>query len=287
MKAVVVTGVSSGIGLATAELLARRGIHVFGSVRRAADADRATAACEGHFTPLVFDINDERLVEEAANEVRAHLGGERLFGLINNAGIAIPGPTLELSVADFRHQIEVNLTGAFAVTKIFLPLLGTDRSLNGSPGRIVNISSVGGRRGLPFMGAYVASKHALEGWSECLRRELMLYGIDVIIVGPGAVATPIWDKAEAIDLSPYRTSEYRDALLKFREQMLRDGRRGYAPERIAASVWTALSVRRPRTRYAVVPRRLINWTLPGILPSRLLDQLIGRFLGLRIAKQLG
>jgi NAD(P)-dependent dehydrogenase (short-subunit alcohol dehydrogenase family) len=284
MKAVVVTGVSSGIGLATAGLLARRGIHVFGSVRRASDADRAMAACEGHFTPLVFDLNDEKLIEEAAREVRVRLGAERLFGLVNNAGIAVPG---HLSVADFSRQIEVNLTGAFAVTKRFLPLLGTDRSLNGRPGRIVNISSVGGRRGLPFMGAYVASKHALEGWSECLRRELMLYGIDVIIVGPGAIATPIWDKAEAIDLSPYQTSEYRDALLKFRELMLRDGRNGYPPERVAAVIWTALSVQRPRTRYAVVPRRLINWTLPGLLPARLLDRIIGRFLGLRIAKGHG
>lgn len=287
MKTAVVTGVSSGIGLATAGMLSRRGVHVFGSVRRASDAERVAAACDGNFTPLVFDVTDEKLIERAAGEVRARLGGERLFGLVNNAGIAVPGPTLHLSVADFRHQIEVNLTGAFAVTRSFLPLLGADRSLNGCPGRIINVSSVGGRRGLPFMGAYVASKHALEGWSECLRRELMLYGIDVIVVGPGSVATPIWDKAEEIDLSPYQTSDYRDALLKFRDKMLRDGRKGYPPERVAAAIWTALSVRRPRTRYAIVPRRLINWTLPGILPPRLLDQIIGGFLGLRASSHFG
>ncbi len=287
MKAAVVTGVSSGIGLATAATLARNGIHVFGSVRRVADAERATAACEGNFTPLIFDVTDEKLIEEAAREVRGRLGGERLFGLVNNAGIAVPGPTLHLSVADFRRQIEINLTGAFAVTRSFIPLLGADHSLKGHPGRIINVSSVGGRRGLPFMGAYVASKHALEGWSECLRRELMLYGIDVIVVGPGAVATPIWDKAEALDLSPYETSDYRDAMLKFRDRMLRDGRNGYPPERVAATIWKALSVRRPRIRYAVVPRRLINWTLPGILPARLLDQLIAGFLGLRASSHPG
>jgi NAD(P)-dependent dehydrogenase (short-subunit alcohol dehydrogenase family) len=287
MKAAVITGVSSGIGLATAGLLAQHGIHVFGSVRRAADADRATAACDGRFTPLVFDLTDERLIEQAASEVRERLGGGRLFGLVNNAGIAVPGPALHLSVADFRHQIEVNLTGAFAVTKSFLPLLGADRSLNGRSGRIINVSSVGGRRGLPFMGAYAASKFALEGWSECLWRELMLYGIDVVIVGPGSVATPIWDKAEALDLSPYQTSDYRDALLKFRNQMLRDGRNGYPPERVATIIRTALNVRRPRTRYAVVPHRLINWTLPGLLPSRLVDQLIGGFLGLRASSHPG
>ncbi len=199
----------------------------------------------------------------------------------------MPGPTLHLSVADFRHQIDVNLTGAFAVTKSFLPLLGTDRSLKGPSGRIVNVSSVGGRRGLPFMGAYVASKFALEGWSECLRRELMLFGIDVIVVGPGSVATPIWDKAEAIDLSPYETSDYSAAMGKFRQQMLRDGRRGYPPDRVADAIWKALSARRPSTRYAVVPQRLINWTLPGILPSRMVDQIIAGFLGLRPSSRPG
>jgi short-subunit dehydrogenase len=115
----------------------------------------------------------------------------------------------------------------------------------------------------------------------------MLFGIDVIVVAPGSVATPIWDKAEALDLSSYETSDYRSALLKFRDQMLRDGRNGYPPERVAAAIWTALSVRRPRTHCAVVPRRLINWTLPGILPPRLLDQIIGRFLGLRESNQPG
>jgi NAD(P)-dependent dehydrogenase (short-subunit alcohol dehydrogenase family) len=287
MKAVVVTGVSSGIGLATAAVLARRGVHVFGNVRREADAMRVGAECGDNFTPLVFDVTDENLIERAAHQVRDRLSGERLFGLVNNAGIAVPGPALHLSVSDFRHQLEVNLIGAFAVTKNFLPLLGADRSLTGPSGRIVNVSSVGGRRGLPFMGPYVASKYALEGWSECLRRELMLYGIDVVVVGPGSVATPIWDKAEAIDLSHYETSDYRSALQKFRTQKLRDGRRGYPPERVAAVIWKALGTRLPRTRYAVVPRRLINWTLPGILPSRLVDQIIAGFLGLRPSSRLG
>jgi NAD(P)-dependent dehydrogenase (short-subunit alcohol dehydrogenase family) len=281
MRAVVITGVSSGIGLATAEALARCGVHVFGSVRRESDAERAAVACDGNFSPLVFDVTDETLIARAAHEVRDRIGSEPLFGLVNNAGIAVAGPTLHLSVADFRHQLEVNLVGAFAVTKSFLPLLGTDRSLQGRPGRIVNVSSVGGRRGLPFMGAYAASKHALEGWSECLRRELMLYGIDVIVVGPGSVVTPIWDKAEAIDLCPYESSEYHAALQKFRDRMLRDGRGGYPPERVAAAIWTALHARRPHTRYAVVRRRFINWTLPGILPSRLADRIIAGFLGLR------
>jgi len=135
------------------------------------------------------------------------------------------------------------------------------------------------------MGAYGASKFALEGWSESPRRELMLYGIDVVVIGPGSVITPIWDKAEAIDLSPFEHSDYRTAMYKFREQMLRDGRRGHPPERIAAVICKALTVRRPRTRYAVVPNRLVNWTIPGILPSRMVDLIIAGFLGLRASRR--
>ena len=285
MKAVVVTGVSSRIGLAAAALISRHGVHVFGSVRRESDADRVAAECGANFTPLILDVTDENLIERAANQVRDRLAGERLFGLVNNAGIAVPGPALDLSVADFRYQLDVNMVGTFAVTKGFLPLLGTDRSMKGAPGRIVNISSVGGRQGVPFLGAYSASKHALEGWSECLRRELMLFGIDVIVLGPGSIATPIWDKAEAVDLSLYDSSEYRAAVRKFRDQMLRDGRRGYPPERVAAVIWKALEARRPRTRYAVVPNRFLNWTLPGIMPPRLLDQIMAGIFGLRASNR--
>jgi NAD(P)-dependent dehydrogenase (short-subunit alcohol dehydrogenase family) len=285
MKAVVVTGVSTGIGLAAAATVARQGVHVFGSVRRESDAAHVAAECGGNFTPLVFDVTDESMIERAAGQVRDRLAGERLFGLVNNAGIAVPGAVMHMTVADFRHQLDVNMVGAFAVTKAFMPLLGTDRSMTGVPGRIVNVSSVGGKLGVPFLSAYSASKHALEGWSDSLRRELMLFGIDVIIVGPGSVATPIWDKAEALDLSPYESSEYRAALHKFRDQMLRDGRRGYPPERVAAVIWKALAARRPRTRYAVVPNRLMNWTLPGIIPARLLDQIIAGVLGLRASNR--
>ena len=128
----------------------------------------------------------------------------RLLGLVNNAGIAVAGPLLEASADDFRQQLEVNLIAPMTVIKAFAPLLGTDRARTGPPGRIVNISSVGGRFAAPFVGLYAASKHGLEGLSQSLRRELMLFGIDVIIVAPGSVATPIWDKAEQIDLAPYR-----------------------------------------------------------------------------------
>ena len=133
------------------------------------------------------------------------LNGEKLAGLVNNAGIAVAGPVLGLSADEFRRQMEVNFIGPIIATQAFAPLLGSDPALKGPKGRIVMISSVAGKNGNPMTSAYSASKHALEGLSESLRRELMLFGIDVIIIAPGAVKTPIWSKAEEVDISPTRT----------------------------------------------------------------------------------
>ncbi|MBA4210573.1 MAG: oxidoreductase, partial [Parvibaculum sp.] len=201
MKSVVVTGVSTGIGNAAARVLAKKGFRVFGSVRKEADAAALKKDLGESFVPLVFDVTDEAGVARAAAEVRAALGGEKLAGLVNNAGIAVSGPLIDLDPDEFRKQMEVNVTGPFLVTQAFAPLLGTDRALKGEPGRIVNISSVAGIRAMPFLGPYAASKFALEGFSEALRRELMMFGIDVVVIGPGPVKTAIWDKAEEIDIS--------------------------------------------------------------------------------------
>jgi len=279
-RGVVVTGASTGIGLGTARVLIERGIRVFGSVRKEADAERLRKELGEAFTPLLFDVTDHPAVRRGADQVRALLGGTTLFGLVNNAGVAIGGPSLELTPEELREQLEVNVIGPFAVTQAFAPLLGADRTLRGPPGRIVNVSSVGGRMGAPFMGPYVASKHALEGWSECLRRELMLYGIDVVVVAPGTVATPIWDKAEKKDLTRFEKSDFYKPLVTFRAGMIKQGPRGLPPERIGEVIWTALSARRPKVRYAVVPQRLMNWTIPNALPRRVVDRLIAKMVGL-------
>ena len=151
---------------------------------------------------------------------------------MNNAGIAVPGLMMDQKITDYRAQMEVNLIAPLIVTQAFLPLLGTDRSLRGKPGRIINISSVSGKIAYPFIGAYNASKFGLEGFSESLRRELVLYGIDVIVVAPGAVATAIWDKAEAIDISQYENTDYGTAIKNFKNYFIKQGRKGYPPERV-------------------------------------------------------
>jgi len=281
MRSVVVTGVSTGIGWGITKVLIQRGFRVFGSVRKIQDAERLSEEFEERFVPLLFDITDEAGVQAAAQQVRDHLNGETLFGLVNNAGIAVPAPLMYQSRDDFRHQLEVNLVSVLIVTQAFLPLLGSNRSLRGKPGRIINMSSVGGKRGSPFLGAYVASKHALEGFSESLRRELMLYGIDVIIIGPGSVATSIWDKAEKLDISIYGDTEYAEAARRIHKYMIQVGRNGYPPEKVGEVVWQALTTARPRVRYAVVPGNFLSRLIPMLLPKRVIDRIIARNLGFK------
>ena len=279
MQSAVITGASTGIGWATAKLLLDRGFRVFGSVRKPADADRLKAEFGANFTPLLFDVTDEAAVLAAAREVRAALNGETLTGLVNNAGIAVAGPVLELSADEFRRQMDVNVIGPIIATQAFGPLLGSDPSLKGPKGRIVMISSVAGKSGNPLMSAYSASKHAIEGLSESLRREMMLFGIDVVIVAPGAVKTPIWSKAEEVDISAYQNSPFFPALERIRKFMLRLGETGLPAEKIAEAIADALTSANPQVRYQITPdpmRHLIT----AVLPKRMVDKIIAKRLGL-------
>jgi len=279
MRAVVVTGSSTGIGHGTVKVLLERGFRVYGSVRKPADADRLKAEFGANYTPLLFDVTDEAAIGRAAAEVRAAQNGETLAGLVNNAGVAVAGPLLHLPIDEFRRQIEINLTGQLMVTQAFAPLLGADRSLRGRPGRIVMISSVGGRNGSPFLGPYNASKFGLEGMSESLRRELMVYGIDVIIIGPGAIATPIWDKADQVDVTPYANTEYAKPLDAVKSYMIGLGHKGLKPEAVGALVADVLTRAKPKVRYAIVPSVIEN-AMMRILPKRWLDRIMAGRLGL-------
>jgi NAD(P)-dependent dehydrogenase (short-subunit alcohol dehydrogenase family) len=279
MQSLVVTGVSTGIGRATAKLLLARGFRVFGSVRNAADAQRLRGEFGANFVPLSFDVTDEAAVLAAAREVRAALNGETLAGLVNNAGIAVAGPALELSIDEFRRQMDVNVVGPVIVTQAFGPLLGADTSLRGPKGRIVMVSSLAGKHGNPLLSAYSASKHAVEGLAESLRREFMLFGIDVVIVAPGAVKTPIWAKAEEADVSVYRNSPFFPALERIRKFMLQLGEKGLPAERIAAVIAKALTTANPKTRYQIAPDPIENFIV-SVLPKRMLDKIIAKRLGL-------
>ncbi|HEV7602819.1 MAG TPA: SDR family oxidoreductase [Bradyrhizobium sp.] len=279
MQSVVITGTSTGIGWGTAKVLLERGFRVFGSVRKQADADRLKGEFGANFTPLLFDVTDEAQVLAAAREVRAELEGETLAGLVNNAGIAVAGPVLDLSADEFRRQMDVNVIGPIIATQAFGPLLGADPSLHGPKGRIVMISSVAGKNGNPLMSAYSASKHAIEGLSESLRREMMLFGIDVIIIAPGAVKTPIWAKAEEVDISGYRNSPFFPALERIRKFMLQLGDSGLPAEKIGELVHLALTTPNPRVRYQIAPDPMRH-LMTAILPKRTVDRIIAKRLGL-------
>jgi NAD(P)-dependent dehydrogenase (short-subunit alcohol dehydrogenase family) len=280
MKSVVITGASTGIGWASAKLLLDKGFRVFGSVRKQADADRLKSEFGANFTPLIFDVTDEPAVLAAAREVRAALSGEKLAGLVNNAGISVAGPVLGLSADKFRLQMEVNVIGPIIATQAFGPLLGADPSLKGPPGRVVMISSVAGKSGAPFSSAYAASKHAIEGFSESLRRELMLFGIDVIIIAPGPVKTPIWSKGrEGADVSRYQNSPYLPAMQKVFAFVRQLESIGLPAEKIAERVYDALTLPNPKVRYHIAPdtmRHLMN----AVLPKRTMDRIIAKRLGL-------
>lgn len=278
-RSAVVTGASTGIGLAACEALLEAGWRVFGSVRNKGDAERLAGALGASFTPLIFDVTDEAAIEAAAATVADALGTARLDALVNNAGIAVAGPLLHLPLAEFERQIDVNVTGVLRVTRAFAPRLGADPARTGAPGRIVNIGSVSGENAFPFTVAYSTSKFALEGMTEGLRRELMPFGIDVIMLAPAAVRTPIWDKAEAVDTAPYAGTVYAAPLAKVRDYMLETGRNGLPVERLGALVRRILTTPRPRVRYVAAGNRFEVWLLRR-LPKRLIDRMIAGRIGL-------
>lgn len=280
MKAVVVTGVSTGIGEATAKLLVTRGFKVYGSVRESEDGDRLKKEIGENFEPLLFDVVDEAAVKAAAEKVRNDLKGATLAGLVNNAGISVPGPSLMVPVEKWRQQLEVNVIGPVIVMQAFAPLLGTDLSQKGAPGKIVNISSVAGKRAFPFQGPYAASKHGIEAVSEALRRELMLYGIDVIIVGPGPIRTAIWAKGSKADFSAYEDTPYLEPLKKLREIMQAGGMNGLPPEDVAQLIHHALTSPHVYPRYTITPGKIRRWLLSK-LPLRMFDRIIARQIGLK------
>ena len=279
-KDVVITGVSTGIGRGTTKVLVAKGFRVFGSVRKQADADHLQREFGNGFVPLLMDITDADAVHQAAQKVGSMIGDRNLVGLVNNAGIVVSGPLLYVRPSEYRRQLEVNMISPLVVIQAFAPLLGTDRKRQGPAGRVVNISSTVAKVAIPLLGAYSSSKSGLEGMSDVLRRELMLFGIDVVIIEPGTVNTAMYDKGEKEDLSEFKQTEYWEAVQNFQKFIVAEARNnGLSPAHLGRAVHVALTTAKPKARYAVVPQRLKNWTLPRLLPVRMLDAQLARLLG--------
>ncbi len=280
MKKVVITGVSTGIGYSSAKILCDSGYLVYGSVRTNEDADRIADKLGKNFHPLIFDVTDSKAILENIEKVKNDLKpGESIAGLINNAGIALGGPVTLIDTEVFRKQFEVNFFGLIDVTKACLPLLGARKGSN-NQGKIINISSVSGKRSYPFIAPYTASKFALEAFSDSLRRELMIYGVDVILIEPGPIKTAIWDKTPDPENNEFLGSDYESALAKFYKLFIEMGKKGFDADIIGNRVKSILQDPSPRIRHVITPNRFLNYTLPGILPSRMFDKMLGKGLGL-------
>jgi NAD(P)-dependent dehydrogenase (short-subunit alcohol dehydrogenase family) len=276
--AVVITGSSTGIGRACALHLDRLGFKVFAGVRKEADGERLRGEASDSLETLILDVTDVNDISRAKDEVSEATSG-RLDGLVNNAGVGMGGPVELLSMDDFRRQIEVNLIGQVAVTQAFIPALRSAR------GRIVFISSIGGLVATPYMSPYHASKFALEAMGDSLRQELRRFGVEVSIVEPSSIATPIWDKAQATaeEALAGMTDEgrelYRGPIARVQETLAEAAARGQPPEKVAGVVAEALTARKPRTRYPVGTDTRVASVLKKVLPDRLRDRLIAKASG--------
>lgn len=270
--AVLVTGASTGIGRACAEMLAAMGHRVFTGVRREEDS-AALAALSPRIVPVMLDVTQTGSIQAALAQVSERLADSSLVGLVNNAGTVFAGPLEMLPLDVFRQQLEINVTGQLAVTQAFLPLL------RASGGRIVNMGSISGLVSFPCSGAYAASKFALEAVTDALRQELKPFGVEVSIIEPGAIATPIWGKgvrgAEryATEADPALRALY-ESLLQVTQQGIQHSVSNAAhPEAVARLVAEALHAKNPKTRYRVGPNANMV-ALMRLLPDRLRDWMV-------------
>lgn len=284
LRAVVITGASTGIGAACAQQLDAIGWTVFAGVRREADGAALVERCSPRVRPILLDVTDAASIASALRTVEQALtesgsAGE-LAGLVNNAGIAVPGPIEAVPLAEARRQLDVNVLGAMAVTQAFLPLLRAGR------GRIVNMSSIAGVAATPFLGWYGASKFALEALTDALRVELQPWGIEVCSVEPGAIATPIWERSTAIGEQIHRTADpqrvalYEQALARVRAVIQQAAGRAIPASVVAAVVAEALTAARPKTRYLVGTDAKFRAWMKRLCSDRLQDRLLVRFMNL-------
>jgi NAD(P)-dependent dehydrogenase (short-subunit alcohol dehydrogenase family) len=279
--AVVITGASTGIGQACALELDRRGFRVFAGIRTTAAAEQLRAAASARLTPLLIDVTQTDTIAAAGKTVAEALGDAGLAGLVNNAGIAVPGPLELIPLDDFRRQLEVNVVGQLAVTQTFLPLLRKAR------GRIVNMSSVSGGLSAPYLGPYSASKFALEAITDALRLELRGVGISVSAIEPGVIATPIWEKSLAsgeqlaAGVDPATLSLYNADLEEIRKWVNRSMRVASPASRVVEAVVHALTSRRPKAHYYLDWSAWLSFKGIKLLPDRVRDRLVRMFIGLR------
>jgi NAD(P)-dependent dehydrogenase (short-subunit alcohol dehydrogenase family) len=278
VRSVLVTGASTGIGRAAAMRLDGAGWKVFAGVRKEEDAASLRAEASDRLAPVTLDVTDAEQIAAAAELIARETEGG-LDGLVNNAGVAVPGPLETVPLDDLRHQLEVNLVAYVAVTQAMLP------ELRRAEGRIVFLSSIGGRIAFPFGGPYHASKFATEAIGDVFRQELRPWGLKVALIEPGSIDTPIWErgqrKAEDIEARAPKTNLlYGAALDKFRKVIADTAERGIPPEKVAKAIAHALESSRPKSRYLVGLDAKLQARLQPLIPTTVFDRIVARQLNL-------
>lgn len=273
-KILFITGVSSGIGFATADFFLKQGFKVVGTYKHANDTEYFEKNFSKQFVGYQVDVTDFAKVD-AIPEFFKKNGIAAVDFLVNNAGVALAGPIEYQKFSELQNMIQINVVAVMKMTQVLLPFLK-----KAEQGRIVNISSVSGKNGTPFLGGYCASKHAIEGFSETLRRELNLYGMKVSIVGPGSVNTPIWNKGINVVANAFDATEYRNPFHKFINFVENEIQHALPVEMVVKDIHHALTNSNPKFRYAPVPRKFQNWYLPKLFPLRIYDYLMCKTLGL-------
>ena len=279
VKTILITGCSTGLGFAAARAFTERGYRVIATVRSEADARRVDGQQEGSIQSVLCDVTVKEQVAELPDAIRRITGDGVLDGLINNAGVLLPPSPVEfLNMEHVRAQFDVNVFGMMAVTIAVLPLLGTN-PVRRPAGRIINISSIEGKVASPFISSYAATKHAIEGFSHSLRRELQLFGIKVIIVAPGGIQSEMFRKHQ-VPVAPLVGTAYEGAFRKLEGLVKEMEKESATAEEVAHFLVRAFEARRPKARYGHA-RALADspWTI--LIPDLWWDAIMGRMLGLK------
>lgn len=274
MKTIFITGISSGIGKATAVAFLKRGDCVIGTVRDENSVIDLKNEYPNQLRLIPLDLKSISSISEVS-QILKNLSIQKIDILINNAGVAIAAPFQFQDFSEITETITINVLAVMRLTQVLIPWL-----IKSEGGRIINISSVSGQNGTPFLAGYCASKHAIEGFSESLRRELNIYGLKVILIGPGSIKTPIWDKGFEKIKSLYANTIYKNSFDRFIDFAMNEKENALSPEDVVSDILDASFSSGPKIRYAPVPRKLMNWTLPRLLPTRYFDYISCRALGL-------
>lgn len=274
-KNIFITGVSTGIGYEAADFFLQKGHTVIGTYRKKSDIEIFEKKYARLFIGLQVDLTEiqkiENITEELLDKNITHIDV-----LVNNAGIALAGPAELQNISDYQEMMTINFFALVKLTQVLMPFLRVSSSA-----RIINISSLSGISGVPFLSGYCATKHAVEGYSKALRNELVVHNIQLSVIGPGSIKTPIWDKGFSRLLDLYKGSIYEKSFSRFVEIADGESKNGLDPIAVVECIEHAAFSRWPKLRYEPIPRKFLSWTLPRLLPDRVYNFILTKVLNLR------